>query len=157
MTPTSFIDPATGLPLPFNDARWSGLSVGVPGTRRDVGRGAEEVRDDVAQAGARSRAIHVARNGFVDRPDVLRPDRRRTLDWFDDIPATAALYLDPDGTPHDVGTTFRNPDLAQTYELHRAARARRRFYRGAVARRDRRRRAAPADRADRRTTSGGPA
>src|SRR6185436_14566574 len=32
MTPTSFIDPATGTPLPFNDARWSGLSVGVPGT-----------------------------------------------------------------------------------------------------------------------------
>src|SRR3954463_1297539 len=32
MTPTSFINPATGTPLPFNDARWSGMSVGVPGT-----------------------------------------------------------------------------------------------------------------------------
>jgi gamma-glutamyltranspeptidase/glutathione hydrolase len=27
-----FIDPRTGQPLPFNDARFSGLSAGVPGT-----------------------------------------------------------------------------------------------------------------------------
>src|SRR5436190_12119727 len=32
MQPDSFIDPATGTPLPFNDARFSGLSAGVPGT-----------------------------------------------------------------------------------------------------------------------------
>src|SRR5919106_3225571 len=30
MTPTSFWE--NGAPLPFNDARWSGLSFGVPGT-----------------------------------------------------------------------------------------------------------------------------
>src|SRR3954463_7248826 len=30
MTPTSFWE--NGAPLPFNDARWSGMSVGVPGT-----------------------------------------------------------------------------------------------------------------------------
>ena len=30
MTPTSFME--SGAPLPFNDARYSGLSVGVPGT-----------------------------------------------------------------------------------------------------------------------------
>src|ERR687885_344786 len=29
----------------------------------------------------------------------------------------AALYLDPDGTPRDVGTTIRNPGLARTYGL----------------------------------------
>src|SRR5207247_1089867 len=40
----------------------------------------------------------------------------QNLDYFDDIPATAALYLDPDGTPLDVGTVFKNPDLAKTYE-----------------------------------------
>ena len=36
-------------------------------------------------------------------------------DYFDDVPSTQALYLDPDGTPHDVGTVLRNPDLARTY------------------------------------------
>ena len=30
-------------------------------------------------------------------------------DWFDDIPASAALFLDPDGTPQDVGTVFTQP------------------------------------------------
>ena len=30
MTPTSFWE--NGVPLPFNDARFSGMSVGVPGT-----------------------------------------------------------------------------------------------------------------------------
>ena len=38
------------------------------------------------------------------------------VDYFNDIPSTAAIYLDPDGTPRDVGTTLRNPDLARTYE-----------------------------------------
>src|SRR6185312_14010368 len=30
--------------------------------------------------------------------------------------STAAIYLDPDGTPRDVGSTLRNPDLARTYQ-----------------------------------------
>ena len=37
------------------------------------------------------------------------------MPFFDDIPSSAALYLDPDGTPRDVGSVFRNPDLADTY------------------------------------------
>ena len=53
-------------------------------------------------------------------------------DWLDDVPASAALFLDPDGTPHDVGTVFRNPDLAATYEriAHLGPKG---FYRGAIA------------------------
>ncbi len=38
------------------------------------------------------------------------------VDYFDDVPSTAAIYLDPDGTPRDVGSTLKNPDLAKTYE-----------------------------------------
>jgi gamma-glutamyltranspeptidase/glutathione hydrolase len=37
------------------------------------------------------------------------------IDWFNDIPSTAAIYLDADGTARDVGSTLRNPDLARTY------------------------------------------
>ena len=60
--------------------------------------------------------IDVARRGFtVDQTffDQTTP----AVDYFDDVPSTAAIYLDPDGTPRDVGSTLRNPDLAKTYEL----------------------------------------
>ena len=146
MTPTSFWE--NGAPLPFNDARYSGLSVGVPGHRRGVGPRAGEVRDDLARAGAPAGHRRRARTASwsTRRSSTRRGDN---ADWFDDIPSSAALYLDPDGTPHDVGTTFRNPDLAETYEriAHLGPKG---FYRGADRRRDRRRRPEPAGLADRR-------
>ena len=48
------------------------------------------------------------------------------------MPSSAALYLKPDGTALDVGTVFRDPDLASTYEriAHLGLKG---FYRGAVA------------------------
>ena len=114
-TSNAFIDPATGQPLAFNDARWSGLSVGVPGTPATWDLALKKYGTmklkDVLKAG-----INVARNGFVV-DQTFFDQTQSALDWFNDIPTTAALYLDPDGTPHDVGTTFRNPDLAHTYEL----------------------------------------
>ena len=71
MRPDSFWE--NGAPLPFNDARYSGLSVGVPGHRRDVGRSAQALRHDLAResprAGDPRRAERLRR-----RPDVLRPD-----------------------------------------------------------------------------------
>jgi gamma-glutamyltranspeptidase / glutathione hydrolase len=115
MTPTSFIDPATGTPLPFNDARWSGLSVGVPGTPATWEKALKKYGtmklEDVLKPG-----IRVARDGFVV-DQTFFDQTQGALDWFNDIPTTAALYLDPDGTPHDVGTTFKNPDLAHAYEV----------------------------------------
>jgi gamma-glutamyltranspeptidase/glutathione hydrolase len=113
MTPTSFT--SNGTPLAFNDARFSGLSVGVPGTVRtwDV---ALRKFGTFTLAKALAPGISVASNGFeIDQSffDFVNQNR----DYFDDIAPTAALYLDPDGTPHDVGTIFRNPDLAKTYRL----------------------------------------
>jgi gamma-glutamyltranspeptidase/glutathione hydrolase len=112
MTPTSFWE--NNAPLPFNDARWSGLSVGVPGTPATWADALKKYGTmklkEVLQPG-----IRVATNGFViDQTFFDQTNQAKT--WFDDIPATAALYLDPDGTPHDVGTTFKNPDLARAYE-----------------------------------------
>jgi gamma-glutamyltranspeptidase / glutathione hydrolase len=128
MTPTSFWE--SGTPLPFNDARFSGMSVGVPGTVATWVEALDEYGTmrlaDLLQPG-----IHVARHGYLidqtwfDQANAVR-------DWFDDVPATAALFLDPDGTPHDVGTVFTNPDLAATYEriAHLGLKG---FYRGAIA------------------------
>jgi len=111
MRPDSFME--NGAPLPFNEARWSGLSAGVPGTvagwQRALKRYGTWTLDRALQPG-----IRVAREGFtVDRTFVSQTEPN--VDWFNDIPSTAALYLDPDGTPRDEGSSLRNPDLARTY------------------------------------------
>jgi gamma-glutamyltranspeptidase/glutathione hydrolase len=128
MTPTSFRE--SGAPLPFNDARYSGMSVGVPGT---LATWAEALKEYGTMSLARTlrAGIRVARGGFlVDQ--TFFDQTNQNLDYFDDVPATAALYLDPDGTPRDVGSVFRNRDLAATYR--RIAReGPKAFYRGTLA------------------------
>jgi gamma-glutamyltranspeptidase/glutathione hydrolase len=128
MTPTSFWE--NGVPLPFNDARWSGLSVGVPGTLETWDRALHKYGTmklkEVLEPG-----IKVARDGFVV-DQTFFDQTQGALDWFNDITATAALYLDPDGTPHDVGTVFRNPDLAHAYE-EIAKHGTKPFYHGVIA------------------------
>ena len=128
MHPTSFWE--GGRPLPFNDARYSGLSVGVPGTV-ETWADALEKYGTMTLAEVFAPAIHVARHGYVV-DQVWFDQVNANRDWFDDIPASAALFLDPDGTPRDVGTVFTNPALAKTYEriAHLGAKG---FYRGAVA------------------------
>ena len=128
MDPDSFWE--NGAPLPFNAARYSGLSVGVPGTVRGWASALQQY-GTISLREALAPAIGVARNGFtVDQ--TFFDQTQGNVDFFDDVPATAALFLDPDGTPRDVGTTFRNPDLARTYQriAHLGVKG---FYRGAVA------------------------
>ena len=128
MHPGSFVE--NGAPLAFNAARYSGLSVGVPGTVRGWASALRR-NGTISLARALRPAIRIAREGFVV-DETFVSQTQDNVDWFDDAPATAALYLDPDGTPRDVGTTFRNPDLART--LERIARVGTRgFYRGPVA------------------------
>jgi gamma-glutamyltranspeptidase / glutathione hydrolase len=128
MRPDSFME--NGAPLAFNDARYSGLSAGVPGTvagwERALDRyGTLDFRD-VLRPG-----IETARNGFVvDSTFIAQTEPN--IPWFDDIPSTAQLYLDPDGTARDEGSVLRNPDLARTYELI-ARRGSDGFYEGPVA------------------------
>lgn len=128
MHPMSFFE--GGAPLPFGEARWSGLSAGVPGT-------VQGWADALARYGTRSLgdvlrpAIRVARQGFVV-DQVFFDQVAANADFFDDITSTAALFLEPDGTPPDVGSVFRNPDLARAYT--RIARlGPKGFYRGAIA------------------------
>jgi gamma-glutamyltranspeptidase / glutathione hydrolase len=128
MGPDSFFE--NGAPLPFNDARYSGLSAGVPGT---VLGWFDALRrhGTMSLAQVLRPAIRVASDGFVI-DQTFFAQTQANVDYFDDLPATATLFLDPDGTPRDVGTVFRNPDLADTYR--RIARlGLKGFYRGAVA------------------------
>jgi len=126
MEPDSFWE--NGAALPFNDARFSGLSAGIPGTVRGW-QVALNRYGSWPLGRALGRAIDIARDGFtVDQTFV----NQTNVDFFDDIPSTAAIYLDPDGTPRDVGSVLQNPDLARTYERI-AQLGPQGFYGGAVA------------------------
>src|SRR5438093_5150205 len=128
MTPTSFWE--NGAPLDFNNARFSGMSVGVPGTPATWAEALEKY-GTITLAQALQPGIGVARDGYV--VDQTWYDQANSVrDWFDDVPASAKLFLDPDGTVKDVGTVFTNPELAATYEriAHLGPKG---FYRGAVA------------------------
>lgn len=128
MEPDSFWE--NGAPLPFNAARYSGMSAGVPGTVR----GWDEALDRYGTISLRTAlkpAIRVARKGFVI-DQTFFDQTQGNVDFFDDVPSSEELFLDPDGTPQDVGTVFRNPDLARTYKLL-AKRGAKAFYRGDLA------------------------
>jgi gamma-glutamyltranspeptidase / glutathione hydrolase len=126
--PDTFFE--NGVALPFADARYSGLSVGVPGTVRAWARALRQ-HGTISLAEALAPAIRVAREGFVV-DETFASLIALNVAYFADVPAAAALYLDPDGTPPDVGTVFRNPDLARTYELL-ADKGPAAFYRGPIA------------------------
>ena len=113
MQPDSFWE--NEKPLPFNDARFSGMSAGIPGTPATWDLALRRY-GTWSLGRALQSGIGVATDGFkVDSTFVSQTEPN--VDWFDDIPSTAAIYLDPDHTPRDLGTTLKNPDLARTYRL----------------------------------------
>jgi len=111
MRPNSFME--NGAALAFDPARYSGLSAGVPGTPA-TWQLALRRYGTWSLARALRPGIRVASEGFTVDPTFVS-QTEPNVDWFNDIPSTAAIYLDPDGTPRDVGTTLRNEDLASTY------------------------------------------
>jgi gamma-glutamyltranspeptidase / glutathione hydrolase len=129
MNPKSFFE--NGAALEFDDARWSGLSAGVPGTV-DGWQVALRRYGSWSLKRALQAGIETARDGFVV-DETFASQTEGAVPWFDDVPSTAALYLDPDGTPRDLGFRLRNPDLADTYRLI-ASRGPNAFYRGRLAR-----------------------
>jgi gamma-glutamyltranspeptidase/glutathione hydrolase len=129
-TEDSFIDPATGEPIPFAERVTSGLGVGVPGTLATWQR-ALRGYGTMPLGKVLRPAIRVAERGFV--VDQTFADQTATnAARFAAFPATAALYL-PGGAPPAVGSVLRNPDLARTYRLL-ARRGTAPFYRGRIAR-----------------------
>ena len=114
MTPTGTATSFEGL-TDFEHQRVSGMSVGVPGTLRAWDTALREF-GTTSLRDALKPGIETAKRGFVVDPTFFaQTDAAKAI--FADFPSTAALYLDPDGTPRDVGTVIRNPDLARTYKL----------------------------------------
>ncbi|PWN01284.1 gamma-glutamyltransferase [Nocardioides silvaticus] len=110
----AFIDPATGEPYPFTpDLVTSGVSVGVPGTPATW----DEALDRWGKLSLRKAlapAARLAQRGFVvDETFNLQTSENEQR--FRTFTPTIDLYLE-DGVP-EVGSTFRNPDLARTYRL----------------------------------------
>jgi gamma-glutamyltranspeptidase / glutathione hydrolase len=112
----AFIDPATGNPIPFFPQRvTSGMAVGVPGTLATWAEAASQFGTmplkRLLQPG-----VAVAERGFtVD--DTFRGQIASNLSRLDAFTSSRALFLSPDGQPPQVGSTFRNPDLALAYRL----------------------------------------
>ena len=115
LRPDSFIDPATGQPLPMAELVTSGLGVGVPGTLLSWD-------DAVRRYGTRNLArlltpaVRIAARGFT----VDQTHHNQTLEnlaRFRDFPATREVFLTASGDAPPVGSTVRNPDLADTYGL----------------------------------------
>ncbi|HEU4948217.1 MAG TPA: gamma-glutamyltransferase [Kribbella sp.] len=115
MPADAFIDPETGKPYPFfPQLVTSGVSVGVPGTLA-TWDSALHRWGSLSLGKALAPAATLADKGFV----VDQTFNKQTLDnkeRFSAIVPTAKLFL-PDGDAPQVGSVFRNPELANTYRL----------------------------------------
>ncbi|WP_371663572.1 gamma-glutamyltransferase [Streptomyces sp. NBC_00280] len=102
-----------GQPIAFADAVTSGLGVGTPGTPATW----QAALDSWGTKGLGTLlkpAERLARDGFtVD--DTFRSQTASNEARFRNFPDTAKLFL-PGGALPVVGSTFKNPDLARTYE-----------------------------------------
>ena len=112
-TPQLFLD-ASGKPLDFELARHSGISVGVPGMVAQWAR-ATRLYGKHSFAQNLKPAIQLARQGFrVDQ--TFQDSTVRSLPDLQAFSSSRNLFLTRDGQPLPVGTLFRNPDLANTYQ-----------------------------------------
>ncbi len=103
-----------GKPLAFEEARHSGLAVGVPGMVATWAQAARRYGTRGFAADLRP-AIHRAEQGFrVD--DTFVQETKESLADLQAFTSSRRLFL-RDGQPLPVGSTLRNPDLAHTYRM----------------------------------------
>jgi len=104
--------PDTYRGMPFDEAVTSGLSVGVPGTPRTWAKALRRW-GSVSLEQALRPAVRLAERGFV--VDQTFQDQTAANEArFRDIVPTRELFL-PGGQLPEVGSVFRNRDLARTY------------------------------------------
>lgn len=115
MPTDAFVDPATGKPYPFTpDLVTSGVSVGVPGTPATWARALKRF-GTLSMAKALKPAIGVAQRGFVV-DDTFRQQTLDNEERFNAFWASRQLFL-PGGDAPEVGSIFKNPQLATTYTM----------------------------------------
>ncbi len=126
----AFIDPKTDKPYRFTpELVTSGVSVGVPGTPATWSTALRRW-GTYSLGDALTPAARLAARGFV----VDQTFRQQTLDnqkRFEAYTTTPKLFL-PDGDAPEVGSVFKNPDLARTYRLL-GRRGMQTFYEGPLA------------------------
>ncbi|WST92750.1 gamma-glutamyltransferase [Streptomyces erythrochromogenes] len=128
-TATATLFQENGQPIPFAEGQTSGLGVGVPGTPA-TWKSALDAWGSRPLRQLLSPAEKLARDGFtVDA--TFRAQTELNEARFRDFPDTSKLFL-PGGSLPVVGSTFKNPDLADTYaELARKGTGA--LYRGPIA------------------------
>ncbi|MEU2241338.1 gamma-glutamyltransferase [Streptomyces sp. NPDC018338] len=102
-----------GKPIPFEEGMTSGLGVGTPGTPA-TWKTALDAWGSKRLATLLEPAERLARDGFTVDP-TFRAQTAANEARFRDFPDTSSLFL-PGGQLPVVGTVFKNPDLARTYE-----------------------------------------
>ncbi|MFG2409073.1 gamma-glutamyltransferase [Streptomyces brevispora] len=102
-----------GKPLAFDDAVTSGLGVGTPGTPA-TWKTALDTWGSKSLRQVLKPAERLARDGFVV-DSTFRSQTESNQARFADFPATRKLFL-PGGQLPVVGSVFKNPDLARTYD-----------------------------------------
>ncbi|MFB7558535.1 gamma-glutamyltransferase [Streptomyces brevispora] len=102
-----------GKPLAFDDAVTSGLGVGAPGTPA-TWKTALDTWGSKSLRQVLKPAERLARDGFVV-DSTFRSQTEGNQARFADFPATRKLFL-PGGQLPVVGSVFKNPDLARTYD-----------------------------------------
>ncbi|MGW2269056.1 gamma-glutamyltransferase [Streptomyces yangpuensis] len=128
-TATETLFQENGQPIPFAEGQTSGLGVGVPGTPA-TWKSALDAWGSRPLRQLLRPAEKLARDGFtVDA--TFRAQTELNEARFRDFPDTSKLFL-PGGSLPVVGSTFKNPDLADTYaELARKGTGA--LYRGPIA------------------------
>lgn len=129
MPSDAFVNPATGTPYPFAQLVTSGVSIGVPGTLATWDKALKQW-GSLSLGKALKPAAELADRGFVVDP-TFRLQTLENKDRFAQVVPTAKLFL-PNGDAPQVGSVFKNPELASTYKLigQQGSSA---FYRGALA------------------------
>jgi gamma-glutamyltranspeptidase / glutathione hydrolase len=108
----AFIDPATGQPIPFSPQRiTSGMAVGVPGTLASWIQASHYGTMPLKRL--LQPAIADAEHGFVV-DQTFHDQIASNLTRLQAFTSSRALFL-TDGQPPAVGSTFKNPELADTY------------------------------------------
>jgi gamma-glutamyltranspeptidase/glutathione hydrolase len=127
-TPGMFLG-ADGKPLPYTEAAWSGMSVGVPGALAMLEQAHKE-HGKLPWNTLFSTAITLARDGFPAPPRLA--ERLERLPPLARDPGSRAVYFNANGSPKKVGERVVNAALAETMQAI-ADRGPRAFYEGPVA------------------------